>query len=86
MLCLFGLSFWRAQGFELVPDLSLASYRKIAESALYRGILLRTLAIGLATAAIVVPVAFALAYLMRFVFRRRAELILQLVLVSLFSG
>jgi spermidine/putrescine transport system permease protein len=86
MLCLFGLSFWRAQGFELVPDLSLASYRKIAESALYRGILLRTLAIGLGTAAIVVPVAFTLAYLMHFVFRRRAEIILQLVLVSLFSG
>ncbi|ODT14282.1 MAG: hypothetical protein ABS35_35250 [Kaistia sp. SCN 65-12] len=38
------------------------------------------------TAAIVVPVAFALSYAMRFVFERRGQLILQLVLLSLFSG
>ena len=86
MLSLFVLSFWRAQGFELVPDFSLANYQKIAGSTLYRDILLRTLAIGLIVAIIVVPVAFALAYLMRFVFRRRGELILQLVLISMFSG
>lgn len=86
MLCLFGLSFWRAQAFDLIPDFSFANYRKIAESALYRGILLRTVWVGLVTAAITVPIAFALAYLMRFVFRRRAQLLLQLVLVSLFSG
>jgi len=86
MLSLFVLSFWRARGFELVPDFSLANYQKIAGSTLYRDILLRTLAIGLIVAIIVVPVAFALAYLMRFVFRRRGELILQLVLISMFSG
>jgi len=86
MLSLFVLSFWRAQGFELVPDFSLVNYQKIAGSTLYRDILLRTLAIGLLTAVIVVPVAFALAYLMRFVFRRRGEVILQLILISLFSG
>jgi spermidine/putrescine transport system permease protein len=86
MLSLFVLSFWRAQGFELVPDISLVNYQKIAGSTLYRDILLRTLAIGLTVAVIVVPVAFALAYLMRFVFRRRGEVILQLVLISLFSG
>jgi spermidine/putrescine transport system permease protein len=86
MLSLFVLSFWRAKGFELVPDFSLVNYQKIAGSTLYRDILLRTLAIGLVTAVIVVPVAFALAYLMRFVFRRRGEVILQLILISLFSG
>jgi spermidine/putrescine transport system permease protein len=86
MFSLFVLSFWRARGFDLVPDFSLANYQKIAGSTLYRDIMLRTLAIGLVTAIIVVPVAFALSYLMRFVFRRRAEIILQLILVSLFSG
>lgn len=38
------------------------------------------------TAAITVPIAFTLSYLMRFVFPHKAQFILQLVLVSLFSG
>ena len=83
---LFVLSFWHAQGFDIVPALSLENYAKIATSPLYRSILLRTVGVGLTTAAVTVPVAFALAYLMRFVFQRRAQIILQLVLISLFSG
>ena len=83
---LFVLSFWHAQGFDIVPALSLENYAKIATSPLYRSILLRTIGVGLTTAAVTVPVAFALAFLMRFVFQRRAQIILQLVLISLFSG
>jgi spermidine/putrescine transport system permease protein len=83
---LFVLSFWHAQGFDIVPALSLENYAKIATSPLYRNILLRTIGVGLTTATVTVPVAFALAYLMRFVFQRRAQIILQLVLISLFSG
>ena len=83
---LFVLSFWHAQGFDIVPALSLENYAKIATSPLYRSILLRTIGVGLTTAAVTVPVAFALAYLMRFVFQHRAQIILQLVLISLFSG
>jgi len=86
MLSLFVLSFWRTKGFELVPDFSLQNYEKIATSPLYRTLLVRTVVIGLVTSLVVVPVAFALSYLMRFVFHRRAQLILQLVLISLFSG
>lgn len=86
MIGLLVLSFWRIQGFDLVPDFSLANYAKIVGSPLYRTLLIKTVVIGLVTAAIVVPVAFALSYLMRFVFERSAQLILQLVLISLFSG
>ena len=86
MLALFGLSFWKAKGFELIFDPTLANYEKIATSPLYRTLLVRTVGIGLASAAIVVPIAFALAYVMRFVFERRGQLILQVVLISLFSG
>lgn len=86
MCSLFVLSFWRAQGFDIVPTFTLDSYAKIATSPLYRIILLRTIGVGLVTAAITVPIAFALSYLMRFVFERRAQLILQLLLISLFSG
>jgi spermidine/putrescine transport system permease protein len=86
LVSLFVLSFWRSKGFAVIPDLSLENYAKIAGSMLHRTLLVRTVLIGLATAAVVVPIAFALAYLMRFVFERRGQLILQLVLLSLFSG
>jgi spermidine/putrescine transport system permease protein len=86
MVCLLVISVWTAKGFEVIPGFTLANYEKIATSPLYRALLLRTLAIGLVTAFVVVPVAFVLAYLMRFVFERRGQLILQLVLISLFSG
>ncbi len=86
MLGLLVLSVWRAKGFDLIPTFTLDNYAKIWNSPLHRTLLVRTVAIGLATSAIVVPVAFALAYAMRFVFSRHANLILQLALVSLFSG
>lgn len=86
MLYLFGLSFWEAQGFKLVPAFTLANYEKIATSALHQTLILRTVIVGLSTAVIVVPIAFLLAYVMRFVLERRGQLILQLVLLSLFSG
>jgi spermidine/putrescine transport system permease protein len=86
MLSLFVLSFWHAEGFDLIPTFSLENYGKIATSTLYQVILMRTIGVGLVTAAITVPIAFALSYLMRFVFERRAQIILQLLLISLFSG
>jgi spermidine/putrescine transport system permease protein len=86
MAALFVIGFWRQQGFTLVPDFTLDNYARIATSPLHRALLLRTIVVGFVTSLIVVPLAFALAYLMRFVFERRAQLILQLVLLSLFSG
>jgi len=86
MLALFVLSFWRANGFVLIPDFTLDNYEKIATSSLYRVLIIRTIAVGLVTAAFVVPIAFAVSYLMRFVFERRGQIILQLILLSLFSG
>lgn len=86
MLCLLILSFWRAKGFDLIPDFTLENYRKIFTSPLYRALMLRTIGVAFATALIVVPIAFAVAYVMRFVFERRGQLILQIILLSLFSG
>ena len=86
MLGLFVLSFWRAKGFDLIPTFTLDNYAKIWTSGLHRTLLVRTIGIGLITSAFVVPIAFALAYAMRFVFSRNANLILQLALISLFSG
>lgn len=86
MLALFVLSFWRANGFVLIPDLTFDNYEKIATSSLYRVLILRTITVGFITAAIVVPLAFAVSYVMRFVFETRGQVILQLILLSMFSG
>lgn len=86
MACLFGISFWTMRDFTLVPGFTLDNYVKIFVSPLHRIVMLRTLGLGLITALITVPLAFALAYCMRFVFERRGQLILQLMLLSLFSG
>jgi spermidine/putrescine transport system permease protein len=86
MVCLLVLSFWTTKSFVLIPGFSLANYVKVFTSPLYQALMLRTVGVALATTAIIVPTAFALAYCMRFVFERRGQLILQVVLLSLFSG
>ena len=85
-LCLFVLSFWTADGFQLIPGFTLANYEKIFTSPLYRALMIRTIGVAFVTTAIVVPIAFAVSFLMRFVFERRGQFILQMVLLSLFSG
>jgi len=86
LAALLVLSFWQAQGFKLIPDLSIGNYEKIATSQLYRTILWRSLFVGFTTSLIVVPLAFAMAYVMRFILESRGQMILQLILLSLFSG
>lgn len=86
MLCLLVISFWTAKGFTLVPGFTLANYEKIFTSPLYQALMLRTIGVAFVTTLVIVPTAFALAYCMRFVFERRGQLILQIVLLSLFSG
>lgn len=86
VLALLVLSFWTASGFKLIPGFSLDNYIKILTSPLYRALMLRTIGVAFATTLLIVPMAFALAYCMRFVFERRGQLILQVILLSLFSG
>ncbi len=83
---LFVLSFWRVDGFQRIPDVSIHNYVEAVTSDLYRTVFARTIFVGLLTAGIVVPIAYVFAYLMRFVFDRRAQLLLDLVLISMFSG
>jgi spermidine/putrescine transport system permease protein len=83
---LFVYSFWTQQRFEIVPDLTLSNYLNSLGSPTIRAIILRTLVIGFVTAAIVVPIAYGLAYVMHFVFSRRGRLLLNVILISMFSG
>ncbi len=86
LLILFAYSFWRQQGFSVVPDLTLSNYLAGLTTPSYLAVLIRTLLVGLGTACVVVPIAYVLAYLMLFTFNRRAQFLLNLVLVSMFSG
>ena len=86
LLILFGLSFFTQNGYERVPDLNPGSYIEGITSRLYQGVFLRTIVVGLLTALIVVPIAYVLAYLMRFRFGTRGRLLLDIVLISMFSG
>lgn len=83
---LFVYSFWQQNGFEIDHTFTLSNYLISVTSTLYAAVLIRTVAIGFATAIVVVPIAYVLSYLMVFVFNRRANLLLNLVLVSMFSG
>jgi spermidine/putrescine transport system permease protein len=86
LLILFLISFWGMRGFNLVPGFTLSNYVDSLTSSLYQAVLLRTIVVGFTTACIVVSIAYVFSYLMRFVFERRAGLLLDLVLVSMFSG
>ena len=58
----------------------------LSRSSLIQAVVARTIVIGFVTAAITVPVAYVLAYVMRFVFTTRGRLLLDIVLISMFSG
>ena len=83
---LFVYSFWTQVRYDVVPGFTLANYLDTIGSPLVRAVLIRTIVIGFVTAAITVPVAYVLAYLMRFVFATRGRLLLDIVLISMFSG
>lgn len=83
---LLAYSVWTLKGFEVVPELTSASYEKTLGSPLYQAIFLRTVGVGLAVAAVVVPIAYLLAYAMRFILGTRGRIVLDLVLISMFSG
>ncbi len=63
LVILLVLSTWRQEGFSQVPDLTLAGYVDALTNKLYVTVLLRTVVVGLVTAIIVVPIAYALAFL-----------------------
>jgi spermidine/putrescine transport system permease protein len=86
LLILLAYSVWSARGFEIDTGITLANYGTAITSGLYQAVFLRTVAVGLAVASLVVPIAYVLAYLLRFVFDRRGALILDIVLISMFSG
>ena len=83
---LFLYSFWTQVRYDVVPGFTLDNYLDVVGSPLIRAVIIRTIIIGFVTAAITVPIAYVLAYVMRFVFTTRGRLLLDIVLISMFSG
>jgi spermidine/putrescine transport system permease protein len=83
---LFAYSFWTQVRYDVVPGFTLDNYLDSIGSSLIRAVVIRTIIIGFVTAAITVPIAYVLAYVMRFVFTTRGRLLLDIVLISMFSG
>jgi spermidine/putrescine transport system permease protein len=86
LVALFAYSFGTQVRYDVVFGLTLGNYVTSLSSSLIHAVVLRTIVIGFVTAAITVPVAYALAYVMRFVFTTRGRLLLDIVLISMFSG
>ena len=71
---------------QVTPTLSLGNYKAAVTGALYRELLVRTLAVGFLVALIVLTLSYAFAYISTFTFPEHRELLLFLVLASLFGG
>lgn len=83
---LAAFSVFERRGFDVVPAFQLDGYITAITDPLYRNVLAATVAVALVTAVVVVVLAYPFAYIITFVFPRRRELLLFLVLASLFSG
>jgi len=78
------VSFWRIRLFKLRPDFVFENYVGVFENYLYP--LGFTFCIALLIAVLTVLLAFAIAYLIRFVAGRFGPALLMLVLLTLFGG
>jgi spermidine/putrescine transport system permease protein len=79
-------SFFRTGVIDIEYTFTLDAYQRVLTDPLYLGVIGTTLAIALATALIVCVTGFAFTYYATFFFRKRRELLLAAMTVSLFSG
>ena len=78
----FLFSFWETGVFTLIRTWSLDQYREVVTDDLYYGLILRTLLLGLTVSAVVLPVAYLGAYVLRFIISRGRRVILFLIVAS----
>jgi spermidine/putrescine transport system permease protein len=79
-------SFWTQVDFKMHPSFTLAHYQEVLTTALYREVFLRTIIVALVATCFVVPISYIFAYINRFIFPRWGKILLDIMLVSMFSG
>lgn len=80
----FIISFWIVDFFELTPAATLANYHEIYVK--YVPIALYTMALSTATALVTVIIGFLYAFIARFKLPRWADILLFIVLITMFGG
>lgn len=85
---LIAYSFYTVNQAELQvePAFTLDNYRDAGTAGLYRDLLVRTVLLGLVVATLVVAMAYLFAYIAAFTFPRYRELLLFLMILSIFGG
>ena len=79
-------SFWTVREWDVVRVWNLANYRQVFWSPVYPKLIVRSLSVGAVTAVLSVVVVYPLAYTLAFRLEKYRDLILFLLIVSLFSN
>ena len=79
-------SFWSVRNYDIVRNWNLHNYVQVFTSPVYLKLILRSIGIGFGTALLTVIVVYPLAYTMAFKFTKYRDLILFLLMISLFSN
>lgn len=82
----FIYSFWQVRGYALVREWTLDNYAEVATNASYTVFIIRSILIGLLTAAVTVLLSYPVAYDMAFRMKEGREVVLFLIILSLFSS
>ena len=86
ILVFFIYSFWAVTGWQMIPQWNLNNYWRAISNGLYRALILRSIRIGLFTAILSVIIVYPLAYTLAFKIRKYRDLVLFILMISLFSN
>jgi spermidine/putrescine transport system permease protein len=86
LIALFVISFWERTSWNLIPAFTLSNYLKIFSKSIYYSLMLRSILMGFIIAVVCVILSYPLAYALTFRFTKRQDVVLYLILISLFSS
>jgi len=86
LIALFIISFWERTSWNLIPAFTLSNYLKIFSKPVYYSLLFRSVLMGFIIALVCVILSYPLAYALTFRFTKRQDVVLYLILISLFSS
>jgi spermidine/putrescine transport system permease protein len=79
-------SFWYLKGWEIVREWTLKNYVEVITNPTYGKLIIRSFGIGLVTACVTVILSYPVAYAMVFRMKEGREIVLLLMILSLFSS
>ncbi len=86
MLTMLVYSFWQTSGFALVREFTLKNYIQVFTDPVYAKLIIRSLLVGLGAAVLSILIAYPLAYTMAFKVKKHKDLLLFIVLLTLFGN